>query len=223
MKSSNSLKSFNVSKFVNKLKRGHFYKMNFTYLDVQRLSPTVPLSPRSSQSRVNTELLVPEDDLNNQDLSFQLSKSSLFPSQDISLPSALKSPSSKSKRSFVNSNKTISEKSFNLTFNIRDSPVDSIKHSEAATSPNNDIFGLCKENQIHFSSFATPNKIFCPNCEKDVYSVVRAKEQKRRIWNSFEQFLTILVCCEPKAELQKEMWHYCYRCNKVLAKVTGRL
>lgn len=197
--------------------------MNNTYLNVQITNLTIPLSPKSSNSRVNTETLVQEDDLNNQDLSFQLSKSSGFPSQDISLPNAWKSPSSKSKRSFINSNKTISDKSLNQTFNIHDSPTDSLKHSEAATSPNNDIFGLCKENQIHFSSFASPNKIFCPNCEKDVYSVVRAKEQRRRIWSSFEQFLTTFVCCEPKAELQKEMWHYCFRCNKVLVKVTGKL
>jgi hypothetical protein len=187
------------------------------------LNPNVTLSPKSSRPRVNTESLMQEEDLNNQDLSFQLSKSSGFPSQDMSLPNALKSPSSKSKRSFINSNKTISDKSFNQIFNVQDSPTDSLKHSEAATSPNNDIFGLCKENQIHFSSFASPNKIFCPKCEKNVYSVVKAKEQRRRIWSSFEQFLTTFVCCEPKAELQKEMWHYCYRCNKVLIKVMGRV
>lgn len=190
-------------------------------MSAQLLSVNIPLSPISSKSRIDTNAL--EEDHNNQDLSFQLSKSSGFPSQDYSMPNALKSPSSKNKRSFMNSNKTISEKSINLDFELLETPMDSLKYSEAATATNNDVLGINKENLFYFSAFATPNKIFCPDCEVSVYSVVRAKERKRRIWNSFEQFITTFVCCEPKTEPQKEMWHYCYRCNKVLAKVLGKL
>jgi hypothetical protein len=143
-----------------------------------------------------------EDDSNNVSLSFQLSKSSTSEGNN----------KLKSSHSFLNSFKTISDRSLSQSI-LNELETDTKKYSELQRD-------FLKENQIHFTSFASPNKIFCNFCNKEVYSIVKAKE-KPKAW-ALGRLLKI-VCCENKEEGEKEMLHYCCKCNKVLARVLSRL
>ena len=182
-------------------------KMNESLQSVQRglNTKTPPRSPTAfnCKGKASPDSVGIEDESN---LSFQLSKSSISIDLNLKL---------KASRSFVNSFKTISDKSINATI-VGEMETDTKKDLAQFSKE------LLKENQIHFTSFATPNKIFCLDCEKEVYSIVKAKPVRPRVLG-LQQFFSRIICCESKDESEKEMLHYCSHCNRVLARVLSRL
>lgn len=162
-----------------------------------------------------------------QDSSLQLSKSSVSQDQN-AWKSKLLSPTSprEYEQSKVNSNKTLSDLSFNQSINDNEIPIETWRMSEAITSAKGSFCDNLKSNEgkfsIHLSSFAVPSKIYCKNCDKEVFTVVLTQVCQPRFWRSFEHIFSSFICCEDKSRYgEKELVHCCNQCRKVLARISA--
>lgn len=161
------------------------------------------------------------------DSSLQLSKSSV--SQDLNLwKSKLLSPISprENNESKVNSMQTLSDMSFNQSFKDNEMPIETWRMSEAITSAKGSFYDNEKPGDgkfsIQFTSFAVPSRIFCSNCEKDVFTVVLTQFIEPNFWDNFEKFFQAFICCDEKSSYkEKQLVHCCSQCRKILAKISA--
>jgi hypothetical protein len=157
--------------------------------------------------------------------SLQLSKSSISQCND---PNTMIINKTSQLYNFVleipeNPMKTISDLSFNES--LHKHPTEAWRMSEAVTSAKNSFIEDIKEKtekcNIHNTSFALPNRVYCNKCETDVYTIVTFQITQPSIWNSFEALLQSFRCCENKISKQyQELIHTCSKCKKILAKIS---
>lgn len=156
------------------------------YEDSETLIPSVPgenldrklFEYNRLKIKIKTELDSEEDcqPFDSRSSFYQLSKSSVSQSNDL----AFKAKTVQFYNQFIdilveNSMKTISDISFNNSF-VEQTPNDAWRMSEAVTSAKNSFIDQHKDiehkNSIHYTSFAVPSKMFCNNCEKEVFTTV---------------------------------------------------
>jgi hypothetical protein len=158
------------------------------------------------------------------DCSLQLSKSSMSQENQLYKSRLLTPKASKSQESPANSMKTLSEMSFNQSPNGDEIPTETWRMSEAITSAKNSFCEQEKDDKfsINYTSFAVPSRIYCKDCEKEVFTIVITQFIQPGFWENFEKFINSFVCCENKDDRkERQLVHCCSRCHKILAKISA--
>ena len=190
-------------------------------MEASPFSLPVPLKYRFYSEEDSTESLPMHDS------SLQLSKSSV--SQDPNLwKSKLLSPISQRENdeSIADSMKTLSDMSFNQSLKENETPIETWRMSEAITSAKGSFYDNEKPGDgkfsIQFTSFAVPSRIFCSDCEKEVFTVVLTQFIEPNFWDNFEKFFQTFICCDEKGNgKEKQLVHCCSQCRKILARISA--
>lgn len=65
-----------------------------------------------------------------------------------------------------------------------------------------------------------PNKLFCPDCFIEVFTIVKFQEVPFSMWHSFHSFFNRVACCgNSSLETQEQIIHICSKCFRVLLKI----
>jgi len=92
-----------------------------------------------------------------------------------------------------------------------------LKVSETASSVKSPI--KYREDFVNSVSYA-PNKLFCPECFIDVFTIVKFQEVPFSMWHSFNSFFNQVTCCGSSSlETQEEVVHMCSKCFRILLKI----
>ncbi|OMJ70523.1 hypothetical protein SteCoe_31476 [Stentor coeruleus] len=124
----------------------------------------------------------------------------------------------------------ISIKSISNYFDNRISPNNEIptetwRMSEAVTSAKESFVDgykdkIYKEN-FNQSTFAIPNKMYCPQCECEVGTVVSFQNAEPNLLDRFEMFCQSFKCCVlQKIRINNELVHMCKVCRKILVRIS---
>lgn len=122
--------------------------------------------------------------------------------------------------------KTISDLSFNEIEGNGEVPNQAWRMSEAVTSAKNsfvdDFQDKFNKGSIHQSSFAVPNKMYCPQCDCEVATVVGFQVVEPDLLSRLEMFCKSLRCCVSQSlKIQHELIHMCRVCRKVLVRISA--
>jgi hypothetical protein len=125
----------------------------------------------------------------------------------------------------IDSMKTISDMSFNMSFNTIEVLSEAWRMSEAITSAKNSFLEQNKhiggKYSIDYTSFAVPSRMYCSACQKEVFTKVSFQLTELGLWNSIQTLINSLKCCEEKPNSKKRLLvHSCNKCFSILAKVS---
>lgn len=161
----------------------------------------------ASNSSLNTILQnLPENLDENLKLSLFNKNSPVFPETETSRLS-------KTKKLF-----NIEWRSYKKSLKEEDhSPSKKLKVIETASSDKSPI--KYREDFINSISYA-PNKLFCPECFIDVFTIVKFQSVPFSMWHSFNSFFNRVACCgNSSLEFQEEVIHICSKCFTILLKI----
>lgn len=121
--------------------------------------------------------------------------------------------------------KNHNENSYTESCSDQELPTEIWIMSEAITSAKESFIDNFKEKaykaSIHQSSFATPNKMFCPQCDCEVSTLVTLRAPELGLLQKFELFCMSFRCCvSQKINDNYELIHSCRKCKKVLVKIS---
>ncbi|OMJ69887.1 hypothetical protein SteCoe_32278 [Stentor coeruleus] len=118
--------------------------------------------------------------------------------------------------------KSISNYSDNQTNPNNEIPTEAWRMSEAITSAKESfIDDKIYKGSFNQSTFAIPNKMYCPQCECEVGTVVAFQNAEPDLLGKFEMFCQSFRCCVlQKIRTNNELVHMCRVCRKILVRIS---
>lgn len=121
--------------------------------------------------------------------------------------------------------KSISNCSDNRTSPNNEIPTEVWRMSEAVTSAKESFVDGYKDKiykgNFNQSTFAIPNKMYCPQCEYEVGTVVVFQNAEPDLLGRFEMFCQSFRCCVlQKIRTNNELVHMCRVCRKILVRIS---